>query len=299
MTRIRQYAIQVKADNAISSKRILFKGCLPLVPCAIPVTTLCKKQDEWQHDNYQLHLRHAAHKHVFFRGQQDEPDVQLWPAAAIDRFCSWAAIHCSPCHSDSSRHCCSCDCYHTSPSANVQLYCTVFNNALPTAGRVGQSVEGGAGRAGEELHQPGHPGERLGSAASGERRAGGSAERPGGARPAGPAAAGARVGLRGCSAGGAGAAAGAPGDTARYHLADNINSQLNCVSRDIRDIVEQLNAANAFSAQDKPLQQISKVLNTHMDALMWIQHNSDLLQQKLQDLERSGQQQRTDSLLKR
>lgn len=84
-----------------------------------------------------------------------------------------------------------------------------------------------------------------------------------------------------------------------YHLADNINSQLNCVSRDIRDIVEQLNAANAFAAQDKPLQQISKVLNAHMDALTWIQHHSDLLQQKLQDLERSGQQQRTDSVLKR
>ncbi|KAL3207815.1 hypothetical protein MRX96_039460 [Rhipicephalus microplus] len=84
-----------------------------------------------------------------------------------------------------------------------------------------------------------------------------------------------------------------------YHMAENINSQLNSVSRDIKDIVEQLNAANAFTAQDKPLQQISKVLNSHMDALMWVQHNSGVLQQKLQELERACQQQRADPLLKR
>ncbi|XP_077498992.1 nuclear pore glycoprotein p62-like [Amblyomma americanum] len=84
-----------------------------------------------------------------------------------------------------------------------------------------------------------------------------------------------------------------------YRLADNINSQLNCVSRDILDIVEHFNAANASSAQDKALEMISKVLSSHMDALKWIKHNSDLLQQKLQDLERFGQEQRTDSLLKR
>ncbi|KAH6942054.1 hypothetical protein HPB50_027509 [Hyalomma asiaticum] len=84
-----------------------------------------------------------------------------------------------------------------------------------------------------------------------------------------------------------------------YHMAENINSQLNCVSRDIKDIVEQLNAANAFASQDKPLQQISKVLNSHMDALAWVQHNSGVLQQKLQDLERTCERQRADPLLKR
>uniref|UniRef100_A0A023GIX0 Putative nuclear pore glycoprotein p62 ixodes scapularis nuclear pore glycoprotein p62 n=1 Tax=Amblyomma triste TaxID=251400 RepID=A0A023GIX0_AMBTT len=84
-----------------------------------------------------------------------------------------------------------------------------------------------------------------------------------------------------------------------YHLADNINSQLSCVSRDISDIVEQLNAANAVSAQDKPLEQISQVMSAHMDALAWIQRHADQMKQKLQDLERSCQQQRTEPLLDR
>ncbi|XP_077548908.1 nuclear pore glycoprotein p62-like [Haemaphysalis longicornis] len=84
-----------------------------------------------------------------------------------------------------------------------------------------------------------------------------------------------------------------------YHMAENINTQLDCVSRDIRDIVEQMNAANAGVAQAKPLQQIAKVLNAHMDALGWISHNSDALQRKLQELEATCEQQRNDPLLKR
>lgn len=60
------------------------------------------------------------------------------------------------------------------------------------------------------------------------------------------------------------------------------------------------------------LQQVSKVLNAHMDALSWVQHNSGeflaarqwafvtlnfhagLLQKQLQELERTCQQQRRD-----
>uniref|UniRef100_A0A023GC68 Putative nuclear pore glycoprotein p62 ixodes scapularis nuclear pore glycoprotein p62 n=1 Tax=Amblyomma triste TaxID=251400 RepID=A0A023GC68_AMBTT len=75
-----------------------------------------------------------------------------------------------------------------------------------------------------------------------------------------------------------------------YHLADDVSSELSGMSRDIRDIVEQLNAASASAAQGKPLQQISKVLNSHMDALMWIQHNADQMKQKIQDMERTFQE---------
>uniref|UniRef100_V5HDV3 Putative negative regulation of epidermal growth factor receptor signaling pathway n=2 Tax=Ixodes ricinus TaxID=34613 RepID=V5HDV3_IXORI len=75
-----------------------------------------------------------------------------------------------------------------------------------------------------------------------------------------------------------------------YHLAENVNAQLRCMSQDIKDIIQQLNAANAAVAQDKPLNQVSKVLNAHMDALSWVQHNSGLLQKQLQELERACQQ---------
>lgn len=86
-----------------------------------------------------------------------------------------------------------------------------------------------------------------------------------------------------------------------YHLAENVNAQLRCMSQDIKDIIQQLNAANAAVAQDKPLNQVSKVLNAHMDALSWVQHNSGLLQKQLQELERACQQQRgnVDQLVRR
>ncbi|KAG0412563.1 hypothetical protein HPB47_010285 [Ixodes persulcatus] len=86
-----------------------------------------------------------------------------------------------------------------------------------------------------------------------------------------------------------------------YHLAENVNAQLRCMSQDIKDIIQQLNAANAAVAQDKPLNQVSKVLNAHMDALSWVQHNSGLLQKQLQELERACQQQRgnMDQLVRR
>ncbi|KAL1479973.1 hypothetical protein MTO96_051427 [Rhipicephalus appendiculatus] len=72
------------------------------------------------------------------------------------------------------------------------------------------------------------------------------------------------------------------------HIAENINSELN---------------------SDKPLHQISKVLNSHVDSLTWVQQNSVVLnfhfcrqvfcRGKLQELERACQQQRADPLMKR
>uniref|UniRef100_A0A131Z7K7 Nuclear pore complex protein Nup62 n=1 Tax=Rhipicephalus appendiculatus TaxID=34631 RepID=A0A131Z7K7_RHIAP len=84
-----------------------------------------------------------------------------------------------------------------------------------------------------------------------------------------------------------------------YHMAEDINSQLNSMSRDVMDLAVQLNGAHASIPQEEPLQQISKVLSSQMDALKWVERNSDALQEKLAELKRACRQQKADPLLKR
>ncbi|KAL3250419.1 hypothetical protein MRX96_055490 [Rhipicephalus microplus] len=47
------------------------------------------------------------------------------------------------------------------------------------------------------------------------------------------------------------------------------------------------------------MQQLSKVLSSHMDALAWVQQKAGLLQQKLRKIDSDCQQQRTKPPLKR
>lgn len=84
-----------------------------------------------------------------------------------------------------------------------------------------------------------------------------------------------------------------------YLMAEDIYSQLSSVSQNVRNLTAQLNAANASVVQDEPLQQLSKVLSSHMDALAWVQQKAGLLQQKLRKIDSDCQQQRTKPPLKR
>lgn len=84
-----------------------------------------------------------------------------------------------------------------------------------------------------------------------------------------------------------------------YHLAENVNAQLKRMSQDIKEIIEHLNSANAAVVENKPVFQISKILNAHMDALTWIQQNSALLQRKIEEVERSFQQHDQDKFQNR
>lgn len=79
-----------------------------------------------------------------------------------------------------------------------------------------------------------------------------------------------------------------------YHLAENVNAQLKRMSQDIKEIIEHLNSANAAVIENKPANQICKVLDAHMNALTWVQQNSAFLQRKTEEVERAFQQQQLE-----
>lgn len=69
----------------------------------------------------------------------------------------------------------------------------------------------------------------------------------------------------------------------RYHLAEKVDGQLKRMSEDIKKIIEHLNTAS-HEDENEPMQQISKILNAHMDALQWIDHNTGQLHKKMDDV---------------
>lgn len=65
------------------------------------------------------------------------------------------------------------------------------------------------------------------------------------------------------------------GDTSRiemYKLLVEVDNQLKSTSCDVRDIIKRLNETNVNL--NDPIVQISKILNSHMDSLNWIEENS-------------------------
>ncbi|XP_043853444.1 nuclear pore glycoprotein p62-like [Dromiciops gliroides] len=68
-----------------------------------------------------------------------------------------------------------------------------------------------------------------------------------------------------------------------YKLAENIDAQLKSMAQDLKDITEHLNMSGGSPDTNDPLQQICKILNAHMDSLQWIDQNSVLLQQKVEE----------------
>ncbi|XP_074072596.1 nuclear pore glycoprotein p62-like [Macrotis lagotis] len=69
-----------------------------------------------------------------------------------------------------------------------------------------------------------------------------------------------------------------------YKLAENIDAQLKSMAQDLKDVTEHLNMSGGPSDSNDPLQQICKILNAHMDSLQWIDQNSGLLQQKMEEV---------------
>uniref|UniRef100_A0A4X2KQL4 Nuclear pore glycoprotein p62 n=1 Tax=Vombatus ursinus TaxID=29139 RepID=A0A4X2KQL4_VOMUR len=69
-----------------------------------------------------------------------------------------------------------------------------------------------------------------------------------------------------------------------YKLAENIDAQLKSMAQDLKDITEHLNMSGGPPDTNDPLQQICRILNAHMDSLQWIDQNSVLLQQKVEEV---------------
>ncbi|OQR75415.1 nuclear pore glycoprotein p62-like [Tropilaelaps mercedesae] len=71
---------------------------------------------------------------------------------------------------------------------------------------------------------------------------------------------------------------------ATYHSAAKVNAQLRGMADTIKDIIEHINASNRSTSDNSTMEQISKILNAHMDALQYIQNGITTLQEKTEDI---------------
>lgn len=79
-----------------------------------------------------------------------------------------------------------------------------------------------------------------------------------------------------------------------YKLAENVDAQLKRMSQDLKEIIEHLNTSSGPADTSDPLQQICKILNTHMDSLQWIDQNSVLLQRRVEEVSKQCDNQRKE-----
>ncbi|KAG7211374.1 hypothetical protein KM043_010663 [Ampulex compressa] len=74
-----------------------------------------------------------------------------------------------------------------------------------------------------------------------------------------------------------------------YRLAENLDTQLKQMSEDLKEIIEHLNEANRTQDSSDPIVQIGKILNAHMNSLQWLDQQTALLSQKIQQIEQMHQ----------
>ncbi|KAJ8675334.1 hypothetical protein QAD02_011120 [Eretmocerus hayati] len=70
-----------------------------------------------------------------------------------------------------------------------------------------------------------------------------------------------------------------------YRLAENIDTQLKQMSEDLKEIIEHLNEANRAQDSSDPIVQIVKILNAHMNSLQWLVQRTNVLNQKIQQID--------------
>lgn len=74
-----------------------------------------------------------------------------------------------------------------------------------------------------------------------------------------------------------------------YRLAENLDTQLKQMSEDLKEIIEHLNEANRTQDSSDPIVQIGKILNAHMNSLQWLDQQTALLGQKIQQIDQMHQ----------
>lgn len=79
-----------------------------------------------------------------------------------------------------------------------------------------------------------------------------------------------------------------------YQLAENIDAQLKRMLSDLKEIIDHLNSSNTNQDQNDPIQQITKILNSHMDSLQWIDQNTTLLGRKVEEISKQMEIQRRE-----
>ncbi|XP_017886007.1 nuclear pore glycoprotein p62 [Ceratina calcarata] len=74
-----------------------------------------------------------------------------------------------------------------------------------------------------------------------------------------------------------------------YRLAEDLDTQLKRMSEDLKEIIEHLNQANSTQDSSDPIVQIGKILNAHMNSLQWLDQQTTLLNQKIQQIDQMHQ----------
>lgn len=74
-----------------------------------------------------------------------------------------------------------------------------------------------------------------------------------------------------------------------YNLAENLDTQLKQMSEDLKEIIEHLNEANRAQDSSDPIVQIGKILNAHMNSLQWLDQRTEILGQKIQQIDQMHQ----------
>nr|KAG5689216.1 hypothetical protein BaRGS_014872 [Batillaria attramentaria] len=69
-----------------------------------------------------------------------------------------------------------------------------------------------------------------------------------------------------------------------YQLAESLDAQLKRMGQDLKEIIERLNSSNTKPDPDDPVQQITKILNAHMDSLLWIDRQTGILNRRVEEM---------------
>ncbi|CAI8038036.1 Nuclear pore glycoprotein p62 [Geodia barretti] len=66
------------------------------------------------------------------------------------------------------------------------------------------------------------------------------------------------------------------------------------MEQDLKVIIEQMNSSNAAEDEDNPMVKVVKILNAHADSLNWIDRNTALLKQKVDEVGKQTEQRRRE-----
>jgi len=72
-----------------------------------------------------------------------------------------------------------------------------------------------------------------------------------------------------------------------YKMAETINSQLQQMGEDLKEIIEGINEKVATNDQDDPIATIGRILNCHTNSLNWIHKSTNDLQDKIDQVSRA------------
>lgn len=79
-----------------------------------------------------------------------------------------------------------------------------------------------------------------------------------------------------------------------FQMAENIDTQLRHMSRDLKEIIEHINTMSGNQDAADPIHQIGKILNAHMDSLQWVDQSATQLQKKIEEVSRVYEVRRQD-----